>query len=179
MKKYLSIFAFLVVNLAFLIGCSNSNSSISTTETENTITETTVIGKATNETEWKTTTYEAVNNFHGVSITVKNETVATNGLTLVFDNNANKVCIYGEEFELEKKINGKWHRIPVAIEGNYGFKSIGYEVASGQSREWSVKWQWLYGSLGAGEYRIVKNVLGFRQPGDYDTYFLAAEFSIH
>ncbi len=179
MKKYLSIFAFLVVNLAFLIGCNNSNNSASARETKNTVTETTVLSKVTNETNWKTTTYETVNHFHGVSITVKNETVAANGLTLVFGNNSNKMFTYGEEFQLEKKINEDWYQVPVAIDGNYGFKTIGYEVASGQTREWSVEWQWLYGSLCIGEYRIVKNVLDFRQLGDYDTYFLAAEFSIH
>lgn len=180
MKKFLSIFTFLVVSFIFLIGCNNSNNSISTIQTENTEPETIVLGKITNnETNWKTTTYEAVNNFHGISITVKNETVSNNGLTVVFENNSNKMCTYGEEFQLEKKINGEWYQVPVAIEGNYGFKSIGYKVASGQTREWSVEWQWLYGSLGIGEYRIVKNVLDFRQTGDYDTYFLAAEFSIH
>lgn len=180
MKNFLSIFTLLVVSFIFLIGCNNSNNSASVSEAESTVTKTTVLGKSTNdETNWKTTTYEVVNNFHGVSITVKNETVSNNGLTVVFENNSNKMCIYGEEFLLEKKINGEWYQVPVAIEGNYGFKSIGYEVASGQTREWSVEWQWLYRSLGAGEYRIVKNVLDFRQPGDYDTYFLAAEFSIH
>ena len=180
MKKFPSIFTLLVVSFIFLIGCNNSNNSASVSDAENTVIETTVLGKITNdETNWKTTIYEAVNNFHDVSIAVKKVTVSNNGLTVVFENNSNKMCTYGEEFLLEMKINGEWYQVPVAIEGNYGFKSIGYEVASGQTREWSVEWQWLYGSLGIGEYRMVKNVLDFRQTGDYDTYFLAAEFSIH
>lgn len=79
---------------------------------------------------------------------------------------------------LEKKINGLWYEVPVAIKGNYGFKDIGYRMTSNQDKEWKVDWKWLYGSLNAGDYRIVKDVSDFRKTGDYDTYFLAAEFAI-
>jgi hypothetical protein len=41
-----------------------------------------------------------------------------------------------------------------------------------------VDWEWLYGNLDNGEYRIVKNVLDFKAPGDFDTHYLAAEFRV-
>jgi len=80
---------------------------------------------------------------------------------------------------LEKKISGSWYQVPVVIEGNYGFDAIGYELASGGHGEWAVDWEWLYGSLETGEYRIVKDILDFRGSGEYDTYYLAAEFVIY
>jgi len=48
----------------------------------------------------------------------------------------------------------------------------------GENGEWNIEWDWLYGSLDTGEYRIVKNILDFRSTGDYDQYKLAAEFTI-
>ncbi len=99
-------------------------------------------------------------------------------MTVVIKNNSSSLCTYGEYFELEKKINEIWYQVPVTIAGNYGFNSIGYDLSSGDNREWAVDWNWLYGSLDAGEYRIVKDILDIRGTGDYDAYFLSAEFSI-
>jgi len=126
----------------------------------------------------KATEYETVNNLEGVTMTVKEGTVSSTGLTLTLENNSEKQCIYGEYFVLEKKLDGKWYEVPVAIEGNYGFDAIGYELNPGDRREWTVNWEWLYGSLEAGEYRIVKDILDFRETGDYDKYYLATEFAI-
>ena len=124
------------------------------------------------------TTYEIVNNLDGVTMTVKETSVSPIGLTVVIENNSDSQCIFGEYFVLEKKIDDGWYQVPVEIEGNYGFEDIGYELNSGDKREWETDWEWLYGSLDAGQYRIVKDILDFRDTGDFDKYFLAAEFRI-
>ena len=123
------------------------------------------------KTDWKPTQYENVNNFEGVSMIVKKGTEASTKLTVVFENNSTSQCIYGEFFCLEKKINGRWHQVPVTKDGNYGFNAIGYMLASGDIGEKVVEWNWIYGSLGTGEYRIVKDISDFRGTGDYDKYF--------
>jgi len=130
-----------------------------------------------NKTDWEPTAYENVNNFDGVNMTVKEETVSLAGLTVVIENNSGSQCIYSEDFLLEKKIKEKWYQVPVIIE-SYGFNGIGYELAPGVKGEWDVDWAWLYGSLDTGEYRIVKNILDFRSSGDFDEYSLAADFKI-
>jgi len=191
MKKHLCSFAFIAINLVILAGCSNYGNTTSSAKTENTLigtnssrsddtTETkTASSQSVDTADWKPTPYETVNNFDGVTMTVKKGTASPTGLTVAFENNSNSQCIYGQYFLLEKKINGRWYQVPVAIDGSYGFNDIGYTLASGDDGEWAVDWDWLYGSLDAGEYRIVKDIADFRGPGDYDTYYLAAEFTIY
>lgn len=168
----------MVISLALLAECSTSGSSVSSVETENTLTKT-ISSQSADTTDWKPTLYETVNNFDGVTMTVKKETALSAKLTVIFKNNSSSQCIYGEYYCLEKKINGRWYQVPVVIDGSYGFNSIGYDLASGDDREWVADWDWLYGSLGAGEYRIVKDISDFRGTGDYDIYYLAAEFTIY
>lgn len=176
MKKYISLFLCTVISFTLLIGCGNQGDSNSNIGTESK-TEETNPNKLTETTDWKPTKYDTVNNFEGVTMTVKDGTASSTSSTVILKNKSSNEFIYGEYFSLEKKINGSWYEVPVVIE-NYGFNSIGYNLASGEDSEWTVDWKWLYGSLGAGEYRIVKDILKFRSPGKHDTYYFAAEFAI-
>lgn len=153
----------IVFCLVLLVGCSNANEG--TNKGENT--------------NWEPTKYKTVNDLDGVMMIVKKGTVTSSGLTVLFENNSGKQCTYGEYFSLEKKIEGRWYQVPVAIEGEYAFNDIGYSLDSSKVSEWAVDWNWLYGSLVTGEYRIVKYILDFRKAGDYDEYYLAAEFTIN
>lgn len=177
MRKHLCLFICMATCLTLLAGCKVNDNSISAVNAENAIIEK-ASSQSADATDWKPTTFETVNNFDGVTMTVKKRTASATKLTVVLENNSSSQCTYGEYFELEKKINEIWYQVPVTIEGNYGFNSIGYDLSSGDDREWAVDWNWLYGSLDAGEYRIVKDILDFRGTGDYDTYFLSAEFTI-
>lgn len=172
MLKYLCLFICMATCLTFLAGCKVNN-SISSVNAE--------IEKASghsNATDWQPTTYKIVNNFHGVTMTVKKGTASASKLTVVLENNSGSQCTYGEYYKLEKRINDQWYQVPVTFDGDYGFNSIGYNLFSGDAQEWTVDWNWLYGNLGEGEYRIVKDILDFRGTSDYDTYFLSAEFTI-
>ena len=44
--------------------------------------------------------------------------------------------------------------------------------------EWEVNWEWLYGELPVGKYRIGKQIMDWRAPGDYDTVLYYAEFEL-
>ena len=44
--------------------------------------------------------------------------------------------------------------------------------------EWEVNWEWLYGELSEGKYRIGKEIMNFRGTGDYDKAIYFAEFEI-
>ena len=175
MKKYLYLFVCMVISLTFFVGCGNKNNSNSAIPKD---TSKTASSQPNETNDWEPSAHKTVNNFKGVTMTVKGETASSTGLTIAFENNSGSQCIYGEYFCLEKKINGNWYQAPVIIDGNYGFDSIGYDLSSGDSGEWAVDWKWLYGSLDTGEYRIVKDILDFRGTGNYDTYYLAAEFQL-
>jgi hypothetical protein len=43
---------------------------------------------------------------------------------------------------------------------------------------WDVNWEWLYGKLPVGEYRIGKEIMNFRGPGDFDKEMIYAHFEI-
>ena len=159
MKKYMYMLTCVAISFILLVGCRKEDDSYKISDME-------------------LTTYETVNNFTDVSMTIKEETVSTTGLTVVFENNSDNRGIYGEFFSLEEKINNKWYQVPVTIDGYYGFNEIGYNLISGENEEFKVDWEWLYGSLNTGEYRIVKDILDFRNTGDFDRYYLAAEFTI-
>lgn len=180
MKKYLFsiVCTALSLSLTLLTGCKKADGIKTVAETEKTIMEAVSI-QPDEVTDWEPTTFDVINNFPDVSMTISLGTACTTNLTIAFVNNSDNQCIYGEFFLLEKKINENWYQVPVVIADNYGFNSIGYELNSGGSSEWAVDWDWLYGSLKKGEYRIVKDILNFKGTGDYDTYYLAAEFTIN
>ena len=124
------------------------------------------------------TEHEKVNDLEGVTMIVKEDKVSPTGLTVILENNSQKECIYSESFLLEEKINDQWYQVPVVIEGDYGFDDIAYPLNLGDKGEWQVNWEWLYGSLDEGEYRIIKDILNCKENGEVDTHYLAVEFTI-
>lgn len=133
--------------------------------------------QSTETKDWDFSEHSTVNNFEGVSMTVKEKSVSAKGLTLQFKNQSDQQGTYSEDFLLERKINGAWYQVPPIID-DYGFNDIGYELGPGEVRELSLDWDWLYGSLDPGDYRIIKTILDVREAGDYDEYYLAASFII-
>lgn len=124
------------------------------------------------------TEHADLNMLEGVTMQVEEESITSKGLTLLFNNTTNKEFTYGEAFMLEKNVEGKWVQVPVILEEDYGFQDIGYILPANGEAEWPVDWEWLYGKLDAGDYRIVKDMLDVPEAGDYQTFPLAAEFTL-
>lgn len=91
-------------------------------------------------------------------------------------NNAEESYTYGEWFEIQYKYGEEWHRVPYISE--FGYYDIAYALPEGESEEIHINWSKIYGELPVGTYRIVKDVIVYRSPGDYDKHYLAAEFEI-
>ena len=51
-----------------------------------------------------------------------------------------------------------------------------YPVNKRELRQAEVGWEWLYGKLSKGQYRIIKNNLDVRSVGDYTVHYLSVEF---
>lgn len=117
----------------------------------------------------------------GLSFSLKN--VSRSEATLVFDQYDDKAPTgdlqYGQEFSLEILKDGKWEDVPITIEGEYGFNALAYIIKAGERNEEKLSWEWLYGELAAGQYRIKKRVMDFRESGDYDVYTVYAQFILN
>ncbi|HOA79706.1 MAG TPA: hypothetical protein PKK61_01395 [Defluviitaleaceae bacterium] len=175
MKRYFSLMIFMILAFILLSGCEISK-SIDPIKKED---DTGVNNELDEGAKWEASIHETVNNLNGVSMTVKEGTLSSKSLTLILENNSDKDCIFSSDFILEKKVNKRWYQVPVILDSDYGFEDIAYELSSSSVRQWPVDWNWLYGNLDAGEYRIIKSILNSKDTGDFDNYYLAAEFIIN
>ena len=71
-----------------------------------------------------------------------------------------------------------WKEMPYVIEGEIGWTSEAWMIPMNDTREWIVNWEWLYGAVPSGKYRIGKNIMDFCSTGDFDTAIYFAEFEI-
>lgn len=161
MKHFLSLFISTALFVTLLLGCNSYRD-----------------GPPAEENDWKSTTYNLINNIEDVTMTIKEHTITAQGLTVMLQNDSKATFIYGEDFILERLIEDNWYQVPPILD-EYGFNDIGYELFPLKNEELSIEWDWLYGNLPEGEYRIIKTLLNVRKPGDFDTYYLSAEFTLN
>jgi len=114
----------------------------------------------------------------GLSLSVKD--VTSTGVTLVCTKeggNPTGELMCGTDYRLLVSENGIWKNVPTVIE-NYGWDDLGYRISEEQETEFPISWEWLYGELPAGTYRLEKEFMDHRGPGDYDTAVYRVEFEI-
>ncbi|HBA49349.1 MAG TPA: hypothetical protein DCZ91_16455 [Lachnospiraceae bacterium] len=121
---------------------------------------------------------ESENQEIGLYLSLKNVSVA--GATLIFnqfDAEAPTGELQdGDDFILERYRDGNWEEVPVAVKGDYGVHDIAYNIPKEEITERELSWEWLYGQLEPGEYRIGKPIQDFRKMADYDEYVIYAYF---
>lgn len=117
----------------------------------------------------------------GLYVTLKK--ISPTGATLVFnqyDPDAPTGRLqYGNDFAVELLKDGEWESAPIVLDVDYGFEAVAYMMKNGESSEQELNWEWLYGELAPGEYRIRKKISDFRETGDYDTYTVYTHFFLN
>ena len=116
----------------------------------------------------------------GLSINIGN--VSQTGAELYFaqyEGNPKGNLQYSDDFIIEKFDSGEWIDAPIVLEGDYGFNDIAYLIANNDVTDFKIDWEWLYGELEPGEYRIGKEVIDFVESGSYDKYMLYVHFIIN
>lgn len=129
----------------------------------------------------------------GLSLSLKD--ISSTGATLVFclydEDAAEGELIYGDDFTMEVLKNGEWESVPVAIEGNYGFNDIAYliipegedsgnvSVTGHTIVKSQISWEWLYGELKPGEYRLGKSIFDIVENGNNRKYTIYAHFVLN
>lgn len=114
----------------------------------------------------------------GLTLSVKD--VSPTGLTLVCTyqgGNADGEIDCGEDYQLFVLDGETWQDVPTVID-NYAWNCLAHWIPKGQDTEFPISWEWLYGKLPAGSYRLVKGFMNFRGTGDYDTAAYWVEFEI-
>ena len=114
----------------------------------------------------------------GVSLSVKDITPA--GLTLVYrrtKGNPTGQIQWGEDYCLSVLEEGLWKEVPTVIEDAIWHR-MAYGFGGDKDVEETVSWEWLYGKLPTGTYRLEKEFMDHRGPGDYDTAVYRVEFEI-
>lgn len=90
-----------------------------------------------------------------LSMTLEN--ITPTGATVVFSHEGDGALItVGELFYLERLTDGEWRRLDPVREG-FAFNAIGYMVPNNDSFRLDTKWEYVYGALSAGRYRVCKN----------------------
>lgn len=82
----------------------------------------------------------------------------------------------GAWYEIEK-FDGEWKPVDTVIT-NYGWNAIAYLIPENGEYETKINWEWLYGRLPKGNYRIAKEITDFRETGDFDKKIHYAYFEI-
>lgn len=114
----------------------------------------------------------------GITLTV--EDITSTGLTIVCKQSGGKPTgrlQTGSWFILETwtKENG-WQEVPLFME--VAWTEEAWSIPQNDSTLWEVNWEWLYGVVPSGKYRIGKRIMDFRSSGDFDNAVYYAEFII-
>lgn len=115
----------------------------------------------------------------GLSLAVKD--VTPTGLTLVITQQGGSPTgelQYGSDYTLEVQQDGAWQAVPHADDNDWAWTAVAYLVTMDGQQEEPVDWEWLFGPLSPGHYRLGKPFMDFRDTGDYDTQVYSVEFDI-
>lgn len=117
------------------------------------------------------------NSYDGVSMKVIEASPAK--LTLELSNHIRKDLIYGEYFTIEyyDSETSQWLPVDKIVE-NGAFPELAYLLKAADTSTVEVDFEWLYGTLNPGKYRIIKDIIDSYESGNYDKYWYMAKFEI-
>ena len=115
-----------------------------------------------------------------IELTMLVEDVTPVGAKLMFthtDSSSLKNFQTGSWYQLEKEVNGEWQELDyVLTNSEIAWTDEAWIINKDSETEFEENWEWLYGKLETGKYRITKEVMDLKMTGDYDTYTLTAQF---
>ena len=109
-----------------------------------------------------------------VIMTIKDGTLTNKSVTLVLINNSDKKIQYGSSYEIEIKKNDEWHKINAKL----NFTLQLFILESKEKNEFELNFEDGYGKLPSGTYRVIKKIDKEKEDGVFDSFYVAAEFTI-
>lgn len=102
------------------------------------------------------------------TVTMAVTAASSTGATITLTETAGGEATYGRMYILERLVDGEWRSVPYLTD-NVAWEAIGIILMPNAVNEEKLGWKNIYGSLGKGQYRVVKDVSGMT---------LYAEFSL-
>lgn len=115
-----------------------------------------------------------ISNNNDVTFSIKDDTLKNTGATFILKNDSDMDVQYGDSYEIEIEKDSRWHKINVEL----NFNLPAYTLKPKTSEEIEFKWENGYGKLAPGNYRILKSIDIEMEDGTFDTFYVAAEFTI-
>ncbi len=102
------------------------------------------------------------------NVSISIDDISPTGATVTIKDTNTEAHVYGELYIIEKETFGKWYEMKPII-SNYAFNGSGYLPNEKGEIEFKVDWEWLYGELPSGNYRLLKQV---------DQKYISVEFNV-
>ncbi len=133
-----------------------------------------ILGRANEERDTNT---DVLSPLEGVTMEVIE--CSDTSVTVRIANDTDKDIQCGADFclKMQDEETGEWRELDTVID-NAAFTSEAYMIQKDSPYEKVINFEWLYGKLEPGRYRIVKTVMDFRGTGDHTNYAYTAEFRI-
>lgn len=109
-----------------------------------------------------------------VSLSIKENTLTNTGATLILKNNSSTEIQYGNSYEIKIKHNKKWYK----LDGGMYFTLPLLFLEPNKTVELEVNWEDGYKKLKKGTYRIIKEIKIEKENNTFDSFYVAAEFTI-
>lgn len=97
--------------------------------------------------------------------------ISLTGATIVIKDTNTKQNTYTDWYVIEKEVNEKWYQLETKIK-DHGFNDMAYLPNENNEVKFVIDWEWLYGELSQGSYRILKKV------NNGNAEIISIEFSI-
>ncbi len=114
-------------------------------------------------------------------ITLSAKDVTKKGLTILFEQfggSATGELQTGQWFSIEALKDDKWESVPTNPLIDYAWQQIAYGIEKNDITELKVEWEWLYGELPPGHYKLKKEIMDFRAAGNFDKELYELHFAV-
>jgi len=114
-------------------------------------------------------------------ITLYADDVTPKGLTLKmeqFGGNPSGTLEYGAAYTLETTVKDEWQEVKTITGQPLIWTLPAYAVKMNDITEININWEYGYGELKPGFYRLKKDIDDYRAPGDYDTETYEVHFTV-
>ena len=106
--------------------------------------------------------------------------ITDTGMTVRFEQSGGELIgelSTGSWYRLETYVEGTWRKLDTLVDDSV-WTAIGYPINKNDITQHNINWEKLYGKLTPGHYRLCKEILNVRSPGDFDEKIYHVEFTL-